>query len=148
MKKIISVTIFTFCVLLVWGQDGLRKERIDAFRTKFYTQQLELTTEESQQFWPIYNEIEKEKKALKKEYKADGKIELMSDAELENFISNHLVLEEKQLALKRKYYNQVKEILPIRKVAILSRVEQRFKRKLLEEVRKRREGRRGGGSQN
>ena len=71
MKKILSITFFALFSLSIFGQNGMNKDRIEAFRTQFYTKQLQLTSEESQGFWPIFNKMEKDKEALKKKYRPD-----------------------------------------------------------------------------
>ena len=141
MKKIFSITFFALFSLSIFGQNGMNKERIEAFRTQFYTKKLQLTSEEGQGFWPIFNKMEKDKESLKKKYRPDRKFELMNDSEVENFIADRLAMEEEALALKRKYVEELKSVLPIRKVAMVFRVEQQFKKRLLEEVQKRRQER-------
>ncbi len=115
------------------------EERIAAFKVNFFTQQLQLSPEESQKFWPLYNQYEKDKQNLRNQYRLDQRIELMSDEEVAEFIDQHLEFEEKMVALKRDFFNEIKGVLPIRKVAMIPKVEQRFKRALLEEMRKRRD---------
>ncbi len=117
------------------------EERIAAFKVNFFTHQLQLSPEESQKFWPIYNQYEKDKENLRNQYRLDRRIELMSDEEVADFISQHLEFEEKMVALKRDFFNQVREVLPIRKVAMIPKVEQRFKKALLDEMRQRRDDR-------
>lgn len=143
MKKIFSIIFLTLFAMSIFGQNEMRQERIEAFRTQFYTKNLQLTTQEAEGFWPIFHEMEREKEALKKKYRPNRKIELMSDTEVESFVSDRLAMEEEGLALKRKYVAQLKTVLPIRKVAMAFRVEQEFKKTLLEEIRKRRQERRG-----
>ena len=139
MKKIISITLFIFCTLTIWSQNHPNKEKIEAFRVEFYTNHLQLSDEESKVFWPIFREIAKEKEVLKKELESYGKLELMNDTQLEKFIIIHFDIEKKQLALKHEFYLKLKDVLPIRKVANLPKVERAFKRKLLQEAQKRRE---------
>jgi len=123
----------------------IREERIQSFKIAFITEQLQLTPEESQQFWPLYNQNEKDKKVLRDSYNMKGrKIELMSDSELDEFITKHFELEEKQLDLKKEFFKNIRQVLPIRKVAMLNKVEQQFKRKLLEEMRRRKQQNRQG----
>ncbi|RMG77491.1 MAG: hypothetical protein D6714_19730 [Bacteroidetes bacterium] len=128
--------------MTLWGQqrDRINKEKIEAFRVDFYTRQMQLTPEESDKFWPLYREMQKERTELRKAYKPDNRIELMSDAELEQNLENRFLLEEKQVALQRKYFEKFKTILPLRKVAMLYVTEQKFKKQLLERARGNRSG--------
>ena len=43
-----------------------KKQRIEAARVSFITKKLELTPEESKEFWPVVNEMETKIKTLQK----------------------------------------------------------------------------------
>lgn len=140
MKKIIFALLLLLTLSQVKAQQG--KERIEAFKAAFFTEQLELSTEEARNFWPVYDEYEAEKDVLKKQYERRRKIELLSDVEVEEYLIQQFEFEDKQLVLKRKYFERFKEILPIRKVARLNKTERAFKQKLLQMMKERREKRR------
>lgn len=139
MEKIFFAFLLLFSLTQVEAQQG--KERIEAFKAAFFTEQLELSSQEARDFWPVYDEYEAEKEALKSQYKRNRKIELLSDAEVENYLIQQFEFEEKQLAVKRKYFERFKEILPIRKVARLNKTERAFKQKLLQLMKERRQQR-------
>ena len=130
--------------LLSLGQPRAMDDRIEAIRIAFYTDKLQLTPEESQQFWPLYNEYQDKEKAIRKSYKNDKSLELMSDAEAEELIGNAFEMEEKMLSLKKEYYGKMRGVLPVRKLALLSRIDRQFKERLLEEWRNRQEQRKQG----
>lgn len=118
------------------------RERIESYKIAFFTERLQLTPEESKDFWPLYNEFEDSRENLRKTYDFEGKrLELLSDQELETHIEQQLKLEEEMVALRRKYIKRFKEVLPIRKVAMLQIVDNDFKRQLLQELRKRQQNR-------
>ena len=52
----------------VMAQDRSHK-KIESAKIAFITNELELTTEESAAFWPLYNEYEKKKNALNKDHR-------------------------------------------------------------------------------
>lgn len=117
------------------------EERVQALRIAFFTEKLQLTPEESQNFWPLYNEYQDKEKAIRESHRSEKSLELMSDAEAEKLIENHFAMEEQLLNLKRDYYQRLKSVLPVRKLAVLSRIERQFKERLLEEWRNRQEQR-------
>ncbi len=144
MKNLIITSLF----ILLFGAMGFaqRGEKIEAFKIAFFTERLQLTPEESKAFWPIFNQFENERDALKDKFDLDNqKLELMSDKDVEAAITQHLDMEEQMVKLRRDYIRRFKEVLPIRKVAMLQRIDNDFKRALLEEIKKRREARQGGG---
>jgi hypothetical protein len=139
----------TFCLSLLLGLTPLlsqaqprpMEERVEALRIAFFTEKLQLTPEESQNFWPLYNEYQDKEKGIRKTYRDDKSLELMSDAEAEKLIENTFEMEEKLLDLKKEYYQKMRRVLPVRKVALLSRIERQFKERLLEEWRNRQQDR-------
>ncbi len=152
MKKLLIGTILSISIAFGLqaqpGQDQLpprAQEKIEAYKIAFFTEKLQLTPDESKDFWPLYNQFDNEMEALKDKYNLDGKrIELMSDKEVEDFIGQHLAVEEQRVKLQRDYVERFKKVLPIRKVAMLQRIDREFKIALLEEIKRRREARQGG----
>jgi len=155
MKKLKYLSLFTIIILfstLTFGQQhhqkqGERptKEKIKALKIAHITSKLDLSSEEAQRFWPVYNEFEakmekfhQEKRADRKKHK-EGTTEL-SDAALEKIIDNHLIREQKELDVKKAYHTKFKTVLPIQKVAKLYRAEHSFKKDLLKKMRVKKDG--------
>lgn len=113
------------------AQEKEKKENRKAKKIAFITQKLDLTPAEAEKFWPVYNEAETERIALRKEHKAakpDKKISEMTDTEVETLIDKGLEMQQKELDLRKKYHAKFKEILPIKKVAKLIHLEHEFKK--------------------
>ena len=127
--------------LLSWGQPRAMEDRIAALRIAFFTEKLQLTPEESQHFWPLYNEFQEKEKEIRKSYKGDKNLELTTDAEAEELIENTFAMEEKILQLKKEYYGKMRAVLPVRKIALLHRIDRQFKERLLTEMRNRQQQR-------
>lgn len=150
MKKslFIILSLFLFSNLAM-AQPGakpqVKQERVEAYKIAFFTEKLQLTPDESRDFWPLYNQYEKEQENLRERYDLRGKkLELMSDAEVEDFVMGQVQMAEDLAKMRRDYVMRFKEILPIRKVALLQHINREFKKELLDEIRKRREQRQGG----
>lgn len=144
MRTIISIAF----VILVSFQgmtqpkelDKDHLEKIKAHKIGFLTERLDLTPEEAQKFWPLYNEFEAEREATMGDLLKDGpgkgpKIETMSDEELDNMVLQKLQQEKSMVDLKIEYYDKFKKILPVRKVFLLYQSEIEFRRQLLERFR-------------
>lgn len=148
MKKLIFGLLFmTIGLTTIWGQPrGNRqeaREKVEAYRVEFFTKNLELTEAESEKFWTVYNDYEAKKKTIQKRNEGKRRVELMADDEVETYLTNHLENEQKLLDLKKDFFRQIKSVLPIRKVAMIPRVEKRFRKEILSEMRKRRQNARG-----
>jgi len=149
MKKLL-ITLFVLSSLSLARAEAQRplQDRIAALHSAFITEKLRLTPVESQNFWPIYNELREKERALKESYQPGKDILDMSEAEATTFINNYFQAESELLQMRREYYNRLKDVIPVRKIAMLNRVERQFKEMLLEEIQKRRAKRRarpGGG---
>jgi hypothetical protein len=144
MKKNILISImFLMPALMLIAQQGPgpegKREKIKALKVAYITEQLQLTPEEAQRFWPVYNEFDQKRHALEIEIAGQPvdkrpDIALMTDAEVDQFIQEKFNREEQVLDLKREYYVKFKEVLPVKKVFRLWEAEIGFKRLLLERL--------------
>ena len=145
MKKIIfSLLIMLTLSALSYAQPGGRfgegKARIESYRIAFLTEKLELTPEESQNFWPVYNEMREKLEALRDDRKDLGEIENMTDQEAETFMRKRFDMDQQRIDLMKTYYGKLRNVLPPRKIVRIKPAEDAFKRQLLQQVRKRRQG--------
>jgi len=135
MKVLNWLTIVILCAspILVFAQpSGNKKEQKEARRIAFYTEKLDLSRGEAESFWPVYREMDKAMASLRKDAKAKrrGNIAEMNDKELEQLLDDLISFKQKELDLKRKYHDEFKKILPIRKVAKLYHAEEQFKKRM------------------
>jgi Spy/CpxP family protein refolding chaperone len=126
-----------------------KKERIEAMKIGFLTEQLNLTPDEAKVFWPVYDQYQGELEKLRKERRknmmnAHERLEEMSDAEIEKAVDGEIVFRQAELDIIKKYHPQFKKVLPIRKVGRLYRAEEEFKRELLNKLQDGKGGRRQG----
>lgn len=119
--------------------DPKKKERVEAFKIGFITRELSLTPEESKRFWPVYNEMQEKEAALRKQFQPEKPVRDMNAQEAGAQFDRKLALLDAEHALQRQYLLELKEILPVQKVLMLPHVEREFKRKLMEEMRQRRQ---------
>jgi hypothetical protein len=119
-----------------------RKDKIESLRIAYITKELSLSTNEAQQFWPVYNQFQEELKVIRKNRKLDimeAKINFdsMTDVEIAKMVDGDFQFQQLELDLRKKYVEQYKKVLPVRKVAKLLRAEHTFKIELLREFRNR-----------
>lgn len=111
-------------------------EKIEAQRSAYITSKLDMTSEESAKFWPLYNEYSRKRMELKKEYKAQ-KADNLSEQESRMELDEQIESQEKALALKKSYYEKFKAVLPAAKLAKLESAEQEFRREILRQIKER-----------
>ena len=123
-------------------------EKMESMRVAFLTNRLDLTTDESTRFWPVYNEYSRKRMDLRKdmfEEKRDVKVKNLTEEESKKAVDNQFKIQEQELTLKKNYYEKFKAILPSQKLAKLEPAEMEFKREVLSKLQERRERRMGGG---
>lgn len=119
-----------------------KKENIEAMKIAFLTNKLDLTPEEAQIFWPVYNQYNDKLQELRKKRRLDEReakknFEDLSDKELEQAMDNDLAFRQKELDLQKEYNVKFKAVLPIKKVSKLYAAEEQFKRVLLDKLKDR-----------
>jgi hypothetical protein len=150
--KLILPALLTLMFFTLSGQPRQRmnpeerKENVEAMKIAFLTKELNLSSEEAKKFWPVYNEytdgVKKIREARRDRLKdARDDFASMSDKEVEKVIDTEMASRQQELDLLKQYHVKFKEVLPVKKVALLYRAEENFKRKLLEKIKERKEGR-------
>jgi hypothetical protein len=111
---------------------AVKQATIQALKMAFMTKDLNLSTEEAQKFWPVYNSYIDDLKKIRKESKDDV-----------------LAFEEKSLTVKKKYNIEFKKILSTEeranKVFLADRNFAMFIKKELDDRQKQRNMRQGVG---
>jgi hypothetical protein len=141
MKKIILISTMLLTLLISAQAQPPKepKDKIDALKIAFITKRLDLTEEEAQKFWPVYNKYEAEKDALREsttgQYKDEKKpVDQMTDAEADKMINDFVAFRSKDVDLMKKYVVEFKKVLPIKKVALLITAEEHFKKMLMKQA--------------
>nr|MBS0038510.1 hypothetical protein [Saprospiraceae bacterium] len=152
MKRIALITgitalLFTMGIAQLTAQErGVKispeqKEKIESMQIAFITQKIELTPQQAEKFWPIYNEYQKEQKALKTEFEWPETDPMQMDQkEAEKVLNTILTQKEKNLDLEKSFYDNVKKVLNSNQILALSQAERQFKRHMLREVRSKMRG--------
>lgn len=137
MKKTSIVLSFLLISSVVFGQMGKRREaleeRVKSLKIAFVTEKLALTPDESEKFWPVYNQMEAERASLMAEKKSDFGDDI-TDKEAQLYITRHFEIREKEILLERRYIDKFKTLLPDRKVAKLLWVEKQFRQEVMSNI--------------
>jgi hypothetical protein len=123
-----------------------KKDKIEAFKVSFLSQKLKLSPEEARVFWPVYNQYQDELETVRRNWKKEtstvkATIENMTDKEIEKLVDGEIVFRQNEMDVKKKYHIQLKKVLPLRKLAILYRAEEEFKRELLKRIQEKTQSR-------
>ncbi len=116
-----------------------RDARLAAYRAEVFTRVLNLTPEEAQGFWPVYNEFSDKREQAQQELRPSKQLDQMSDAEVEEQIKRHFEMKQRDIDLEREAYQKLRKVLPIRKIAKLPMAEREFRESLVKKLQEFRE---------
>lgn len=138
MKKTALLLLTILIGSTVFAQRDWKKEKMEAQKVAFLTNELDLTPEEAQQFWPVYNQYSKElQENQRNRYKNINSIDIetISEERAKASIENHLKSEEVIVKMTSDYANQFFEILGFKRTLALFQAEVKFKKELLERIK-------------
>jgi len=117
------------------------QKKIETEKVGYLTKELDLSVEEAQKFWPVYNEAQTkrdklyiEKRKLMKQIHKN--IDSMSDDEIKSSLDRVLAIDVELSQLKLNYHKKYEKILNPRKTAKLYQAEREFRKTLLRDIRK------------
>lgn len=147
LKPGIYLTVLLLSISLnAQTRSGGENEKLKSLKIGFITQKLDLTTKEAQGFWPIYNEhqekINSYRKSLKETHRTirlNGGFDKISSQEAEKLLNQFMELDTKIHNEEVSMYSELKSVLPSKKILILHRTENEFNRRILEQLKKRKE---------
>ncbi|MDZ4666943.1 MAG: hypothetical protein SGJ00_03565 [bacterium] len=119
---------------------GARRDKIEAMKIGFITQKLDLSAEEAQKFWPVYNKYSDEQENSRKAFRGKVMEELadvdkMSNADADKALNDMIAFRSAEVELTKKYMAEFKRVLPTQKVVKLFVAEQQFKKELLKQLK-------------
>lgn len=121
MKKyILILTLLLGSVSVAFAQDQsgddlTKQEKIKALYVAYVTQQLALTPDEAQKFWPVHTQFENELRGVKKDL-------------------SELEIQQARLDIKKRYQSNFNNIIGTNRCERFFRMDGEFKRKLVERV--------------
>ncbi|MEO5681944.1 MAG: hypothetical protein ABIQ88_04840 [Chitinophagaceae bacterium] len=122
MKKCLLIVLMALGILLnARAQDG---EKLQALKIAWLTKKLDLSPEEAQRFWPIYNKYTDEIRTIRQEQKQKN--------------TDELTVEDKILSIRKKYNGEFTKALNPDKVNTFFRSEKDFGAMIQRELQERR----------
>jgi hypothetical protein len=133
LSIVLVITLFSI-VLSAQNDSNMKKENREARKIAFFTTEMDLNSEESQNFWPVVNEMNLELKEIRNKNAhgrmilMDKKSEDLSDKELEEILDARMQIGKEQMDIKIKYHEKFKKVLPIQKLAKFYQATREFKK--------------------
>ena len=140
MKLFISL-ILLFISTITLSQNNDKLEKIKALRVAFISTKLELTSNEAQKFWPIFNEFDKNQTDLRKEKRMlmmklkHQNTSSLSDIEMQKLLDTSELLESNIQTNRQQLVKNLKGVISPQKIILLKQLEEDFKKTLLKQMR-------------
>lgn len=140
MKKIV---IFLFIILSIpsirSAAQNSNLEKLNNYKIGFFTKKLNLTSQEAEKFWPVYNDYQSQKNQIQIEkMKLNRNFNLnestLSDKQLEEMGDKYVDYLVQESTLAVTFHKKVKEVLPPVKVIRYYQAENQYKLQLLNEL--------------
>ncbi|MGQ7870828.1 hypothetical protein [Sunxiuqinia sp. sy24] len=115
-------------------------QKIRAEKIAFLTTKLELTPDEAQKFWPVYNEFEEKRfdihmQRRHMERQTMDELEGLNENELKKISNDFIGLFQKEADLMKEYNDKFFKALPAKKVVKFYDMENDFRSHMLKEYR-------------
>ena len=137
MIILVSLAVLPFLQLTAQNPN---LEKLNAYKIAFFTKRLNLTSQEAQKFWPVYDEFQDKRNAIQLErQKLNRNVnqnELnMSEKEMIEAGDLHISLQVQEASLAQEYHKKFREILSPAKILRLYQAENQYRLLLLNEIK-------------
>lgn len=146
LKKLFPILLLLISFSFYGQGEKMRekKEQIKALKVAFLTNELKLTSNEAEKFWPVYNTFDDKQFELRHQKMKsfmrkmnDETLDKMSEKEATVFLNQMESTEEEIFSLRKNFIATLKGIIPATKIIKLRKSEEDFNRKLLQQYRDR-----------
>lgn len=140
-KKVLILIVFLAGAFWVNAQ-GPNRDRIKTLKVAFITERVGLTSEEAQEFWPVYNEHEDALEGVRRRERQCrlSSAQDLSESESAALLDNLLALQTEKHNADKTFILKIRKIISPKKVLSLLKAEDDFKKRLLQQYRRRQEG--------
>lgn len=139
MKYILTLSmVMLICVSSIAQHNRQDRKKLESLRIAYITDELDLSSEEAQIFWPVFNEFEKKRTELRK-----SKNMLLGDSSKNSsdIVTEYLAIEEEEHLLNENYITQMREVISDEKIITLISSEKRFRERLIKRLNSKRRDR-------
>lgn len=147
MKRFLLLLLVAVTPAISFAQGGQKKdknkyfERIQSEKIAFFTSELDLTPEEAQVFWPVYNQYSKDlwkahRNTMKLFVEMEKGDESMTAKEREAKVDAYVNALGQENNVLSDYHPKFKKVLPVEKVCKLYAAEEAFRMKMIHGLKK------------
>lgn len=130
MKKVLLILTIVCSAAISFAQEGGETPggKLQAYQIAFLTKKLNLTPEEAQRFWPVFNKYQDE----------------IRTSRIQNRQSTEVEKEEKEVNIRKKYFDEFSKVLNRDKADRVFKADKEFRDVVRKELMERRQLRQQG----
>ncbi len=147
MKALLNIC-FAFIIVTAFGQDDdlpptqdpKVRDKIQAARVAYITDQLELTPQEAEKFWPIYREFAEKRKTIREQLKASQQTLDPSKTTEQNekeIVDRQFQMKQQELNLEKDYSGRLLKVISAQKLRTLPEAERQFRQMIFDQIQRR-----------
>jgi len=146
--KVLLKILFTLMIIPAFAQDEevpaaqdpKVREKIQAARIAYITDQLALTPAEAEKFWPIYHEFAERRKEIRqqlKDMKKNPDPNKTTEEYEKDLVDQQFEVKQKELNLEKDYSGRLLKVISAQKLRTLPDAERRFRQMILDQIQRR-----------
>lgn len=149
MKRFLMMVVAVMMTTSLFAQHSVEQQKreetwrqIESWKIAFFTHELCITPDEALNFWPIYNDMNSQlkkldwqKRQLRKSINDANNVEY-KDADYYETLQKIMDIDKRRLDVRHEAYNKIAKIMPVAKLLKIEDVEERFRQKLFDYLRK------------
>ena len=137
MQRFILIISLLFTLSSIQSQN--RRDKIKEFKIAFITERLDLSSEEAQNFWPIYNAHEEKVENFRKNELRDVKEAMrrgnLSESDAQKILDKFMAVQDKLHEANKQLVKDLNKVIPPQKIIALKAAEEAFKKVLVEKLK-------------
>jgi hypothetical protein len=133
MKQTLKIFIFALLVVFSFGAKA-QEDKVEVLRKNFILKKVEMTSGESEKFWPVYNEYNDKIRAIRKNLRKNIRQapDNLTEKEAEELYQLDLKSKQAEVDVHKQYNEKIKAIIGVQKIIKLHKAEEEFKQILVE----------------
>ena len=134
--SLIAVSAFAQDDDIPQTQDAKVRDKIQAARVAYITEQLQLTPQEAERFWPIYREFAERRKEIRQQLRDSRKTPDPGKTDQE-LVDQQFKVKQQELDLEKDYSGRLLKVISAQKLRTLPQAERRFRQLILDQIQRR-----------
>jgi hypothetical protein len=133
--SVMAISAFAQDEDLSQPQDQKVRDKIEAARIAYITDQLQLSPGEAEKFWPIYREFAEKRRGIRQQMReARTANPTQTDQEA---VDQQFKMKQQELDLEKDYSGRLLKVISAQKLRSLPQAERKFRQMILDQIQRR-----------